>query len=213
MDDQSTYEMPLGPVGDNRAPAARSCGQLEHIFDFRATAIDSIFEPAGDGPWRCRARSPSRAGPGFVGGEIARELRRRGRHVVVLSSGARPRAASSPTTSRSARPTSVTRTPRARARRRRRARHLPGLPGLAHGAAREGPHVHGRRRPRHGAPHRGRPARPVSPRRLHLRRRRRHEADGTGSAPRPSPRTPCAARAWPGPSSGRPGSTARATSR
>jgi NADH dehydrogenase len=49
-------------------------------------AIDQIFEPAGD---RAAARPGTvgvAGGTGFVGSEIARELRRRGRRVVVLSS-------------------------------------------------------------------------------------------------------------------------------
>ncbi len=85
MDDHVEYELPLGPLGTlGHRLVVRA--QLEHVFAFRATAIDQIFEPAGD---RANGRPGTIAvagGTGFVGGEIARELRRRGRHVVVLSS-------------------------------------------------------------------------------------------------------------------------------
>lgn len=85
MDDRVDYELPLGPIGGlGHHLVVRA--QLAQIFGFRATAIDQIFEPAGD---RAMGRPGTVAvvgGTGFVGGEITRELRRRGRHVVVLSS-------------------------------------------------------------------------------------------------------------------------------
>ena len=74
------------------APSARSdigCScdaQLQHVFDFRSIAIDAIFEPAGDPDGAPPGTIAVAGGTGFVGGEIARELRRRGRHVVVFSS-------------------------------------------------------------------------------------------------------------------------------
>ncbi len=85
MDDRVTYEMPFGPIGalGHRLLVRR---QLQHVFDFRSIAIDAIFEPAA---YRIDAVPGTIAvagGTGFVGGEIARELRRRGRRVVVLSS-------------------------------------------------------------------------------------------------------------------------------
>jgi uncharacterized protein YbjT (DUF2867 family)/ligand-binding SRPBCC domain-containing protein len=85
MDDRVEYEMPFGPVGAlSHRMLVRS--QLQHVFDFRASAIDSIFEPAGDRQEATPGTILVAGGTGFVGGEISRELRRRGRHVVVLSS-------------------------------------------------------------------------------------------------------------------------------
>lgn len=85
MDDRVDYEMPFGPIGAlGHRLAVRN--QLEYVFDYRSKAIDDIFEPVPSAP---RAQSGTVAiagGTGFVGGEIARELRRRGRSVVVLSS-------------------------------------------------------------------------------------------------------------------------------
>jgi NADH dehydrogenase len=85
VDDHIEYEMPLGPLGSlAHRLAVRS--QLEQLFAFRSTAVDQILEPAGD-PSAARPGTVAIAGgTGFVGGEIARELRRRGRRVVVLSS-------------------------------------------------------------------------------------------------------------------------------
>ncbi len=85
LDDRVEYEMPYGPFGPlAHRLAVRS--QLQHVFDFRAHAIDSIFEPAGNASGAIPGTAAVAGGTGFVGGEIARELRRRGRHVVVLSS-------------------------------------------------------------------------------------------------------------------------------
>lgn len=85
VEDRVEYEMPFGPLGAlGHRLFVRT--QLEHLFDFRATAIAAIFEPAGD-PRIARPGTVAVAGgTGFVGSEIARELRRRGRRVVVLSS-------------------------------------------------------------------------------------------------------------------------------
>lgn len=85
MEDRVEYELPFGPLGTlGQRLFVRA--QLEYIFDFRATAIEAIFEPAGD-PATARPGTVAVAGgTGFVGSEIARELRRRGRKVVVLSS-------------------------------------------------------------------------------------------------------------------------------
>ena len=79
--DQVEYSLPLGPLGEiaNRL-VVRS--QLAEIFRFRARAIESIFEPAAAPTGR---RVAVAGGTGFVGGAIARELRRRGHRVVVLS--------------------------------------------------------------------------------------------------------------------------------
>ena len=85
LDDHVEYELPLGPLG-SLAHRFVVRAQLEQLFAFRATAIDQIFEPAGD-PAGARPGSVAVAGgTGFVGAEIARELRRRGRRVIVLSS-------------------------------------------------------------------------------------------------------------------------------
>ena len=85
MDDRVEYEMPFGPLGSLAHRLAVEA-QLQHVFGYRATAIDNIFEPAarqdGDPPSTVAVAG----GTGFVGGEIARELRRRGRRVIVLSS-------------------------------------------------------------------------------------------------------------------------------
>jgi NADH dehydrogenase len=85
MDDRVEYEMPFGPIGAlGHRMVVRS--QLQYVFDFRATAIDNIFESAGDPDGATPGTIAVAGGTGFVGGEIARELRRRGRHVIVLSS-------------------------------------------------------------------------------------------------------------------------------
>ncbi len=85
VDDHIEYEMPFGPLG-SLAHRLAVRAQLEQLFAFRATAVDQILEPAGD-PTQARPGTIAVAGgTGFVGGEIARELRRRGRRVVVLSS-------------------------------------------------------------------------------------------------------------------------------
>jgi len=85
VDDHIEYEMPFGPLG-SMAHRLAVRAQLEQLFAFRATAVDQILEPAGD-PTKARAGTIAVAGgTGFVGSEVARELRRRGRRVVVLSS-------------------------------------------------------------------------------------------------------------------------------
>mgnify|MGYP001824047174 CR=1 FL=1 len=85
MDDRIDYEMPFGRLGSlAHRLAVRT--QLQHVFDFRATAIDQIFEPAGDPAGATPGTIAVAGGTGFVGGEIARELRRRGRHVIALPS-------------------------------------------------------------------------------------------------------------------------------
>ena len=99
IDDRIDYELPLGPLGEiaHRLVVRPS---LERIFRFRAAAIDRIFEPAAIG------QDPRTVvvagGTGFVGGEITRELRRRGRSWSSRRAARAP-AARCPTTSRSAR--------------------------------------------------------------------------------------------------------------
>ena len=85
MDDRVDYEMPLGILG-SLAHRLVVRDQLEYVFGFRATAIDQIFEPAGEPDGATPGTIAVAGGTGFVGAEIARELRRRGRHVIVLSS-------------------------------------------------------------------------------------------------------------------------------
>jgi NADH dehydrogenase len=85
VDDRVEYEMPFGLLG-SLAHRLAVRAQLRHVFDFRATAINDIFEPAGDPAGATPGTIAIAGGTGFVGGEIARELRRRGRHVIVLSS-------------------------------------------------------------------------------------------------------------------------------
>ena len=85
LDDHIEYEMPLGPLG-SLAHRLAVRAQLEQLFEFRATAVDQILEPAGDSSSALPGTVAIAGGTGFVGGEIARELRRRGRRVVVLSS-------------------------------------------------------------------------------------------------------------------------------
>jgi uncharacterized protein YbjT (DUF2867 family)/ligand-binding SRPBCC domain-containing protein len=79
--DEVEYELPFGPLGEvaHRLAVRR---QLTEIFRFRARAIASIFEPAAASSGVTVAVA---GGTGFVGGGIARELRRRGHRVVVLS--------------------------------------------------------------------------------------------------------------------------------
>lgn len=83
IDDQIDYELPLGPLGEI-AHRLLVRPQLERLFRFRSRAIERIFEPAAIG---MDPRTVVVAGgTGFVGGAIARELRRRGDRVIVLSS-------------------------------------------------------------------------------------------------------------------------------
>jgi NADH dehydrogenase len=85
LDDRVEYEMPFGPIGElAHRMAVRA--QLQYVFDYRATAIDNIFEPAGDPAGATPGTIAVAGATGFVGGEIARELRRRGRRVIALSS-------------------------------------------------------------------------------------------------------------------------------
>jgi NADH dehydrogenase len=84
MDDVVDYEMAFGVVGE-LAHRLVVRAQLEHIFKFRTTAIADIFEPAGASEGAAPGTVAVAGGTGFVGSEIVRELRRRGRRVVVVS--------------------------------------------------------------------------------------------------------------------------------
>ncbi|HEX3264824.1 MAG TPA: NAD-dependent epimerase/dehydratase family protein [Candidatus Limnocylindrales bacterium] len=82
IDDEVTYELPLGPLG-NLAHVAVVRDQLLEIFRHRARTIESIFTTPAAAP---KPMSVAVAGgTGFVGGAIAMELHRRGHRVVVLS--------------------------------------------------------------------------------------------------------------------------------
>ena len=79
--DAVEYSLPLGPLGGlAHRVAVRS--QLADLFRYRARAMDAIFEPAGPPTGLTVAVA---GGTGFVGGGIARELRRRGHRVVVIT--------------------------------------------------------------------------------------------------------------------------------
>ena len=82
IDDELTYELPLGPLGGvAHRLAVRS--QLLEIFRHRARTIAAVFETPSTSP---RPLTVGVAGgTGFVGGAIAAELFRRGHRVVVLS--------------------------------------------------------------------------------------------------------------------------------
>ncbi len=81
--DEIEYRLPLGPLGD-LAHALVVRREIEWIFRYRASAVRSIFAPAGSPTGRTIAVA---GGTGFVGGGIALELHRRGHRVVVLSRG------------------------------------------------------------------------------------------------------------------------------
>jgi uncharacterized protein YbjT (DUF2867 family)/ligand-binding SRPBCC domain-containing protein len=82
IDDEVTYELPLGPLGE-LAHAAVVRDQLLEIFRHRARTIASIFAPAAPNPQPLAVGVAG--GTGFVGGGIALELYRRGHRVVVVS--------------------------------------------------------------------------------------------------------------------------------
>ncbi len=81
VEDRIDYELPLGDLGNLGHGIVR--GELERIFRHRAQALEHIFERPGqtEAPMTVAVAG----GTGFVGGGIARELRRRGNRVVVLS--------------------------------------------------------------------------------------------------------------------------------
>ncbi|MEO5705396.1 MAG: NAD(P)H-binding protein [Candidatus Limnocylindrales bacterium] len=82
IEDEVTYELPLGPLG-GIAHGLVVRRQLLEIFRHRARTIAAIFESPA------HAEQPLTigvaGGTGFVGGAIAGELYRRGHRVVVLS--------------------------------------------------------------------------------------------------------------------------------
>ena len=82
IDDEVTYELPLGPLGTiTHAAVVRD--QLLAIFRHRARTIQSIFATPAVAPAPLAVAVAG--GTGFVGGAIAMELYRRGHRVVVLS--------------------------------------------------------------------------------------------------------------------------------
>jgi NADH dehydrogenase len=87
VDDVVDYELPFGPLG-RLVHGWLVRPELDRIFAYRRHAIDAIFEPVAAAT-RASADGGIVAvagGTGFVGRAIARELRRRGRSVVAISS-------------------------------------------------------------------------------------------------------------------------------
>lgn len=82
IEDEVTYELPLGPLGDlvHRLVVRR---ELERVFQFRAEAIAAALATPEAAPTGMTVAVAG--GTGFVGGGIAAELYRRGHHVVVVS--------------------------------------------------------------------------------------------------------------------------------
>jgi uncharacterized protein YbjT (DUF2867 family)/ligand-binding SRPBCC domain-containing protein len=82
IDDDVSYDLPLGPLG-SLAHAGGVRAQLLEIFRYRARAVAAIFAPrtTPDAPMTVGVAG----GTGFVGGAIAAELRRRGHRAVVIS--------------------------------------------------------------------------------------------------------------------------------
>ncbi len=82
VEDEVTYGLPFGPLGDllNRFVVRP---RLEQTFGYRGAAMERLL------PLRASLEQPMTVavagGSGFVGGEIAAELHRRGHSVVVLS--------------------------------------------------------------------------------------------------------------------------------
>ncbi|MEO8510971.1 MAG: NAD(P)H-binding protein [Chloroflexota bacterium] len=88
IDDEVTYSLPLGPLGEAvHALVVRP--SLRQIFGFRRAAMQRLLprRETREGPMTVAVAG----GSGFVGGEIAAELDRRGHRVIVLSH--RPEAA------------------------------------------------------------------------------------------------------------------------
>lgn len=82
IEDDVTYELPLGPLGAI-AHGLIVRGQVLEIFRYRARTIAAIFQAPVHAE---KALTIGVAGgTGFVGGAIALELHRRGHRVVVLS--------------------------------------------------------------------------------------------------------------------------------
>ena len=82
VDDEITYALPLGPLGDV-AHGLVVRDQLLEIFRHRARTVASVFETPA--PNEAPLTVGIAGGTGFVGGGIALELYRRGHRVVVLS--------------------------------------------------------------------------------------------------------------------------------
>lgn len=82
ISDEVAYELPFGPLGDlvNALIVRR---RLASIFAHRRSAIERLLPAVASRPDPLRVAVAG--GSGFVGGAIARELHRRGDHVIVLS--------------------------------------------------------------------------------------------------------------------------------
>lgn len=91
--DRVEYELPLGPLGEiGHHWLVRS--ELDKIFRHRARVMERIFETPR--PNVAPLTVAVAGGTGFVGGAIARELFRRGEHVVVISHRGEPRRGALP---------------------------------------------------------------------------------------------------------------------
>ncbi len=82
VDDEVTYELPLGPLG---AIAHRLLvrPELERIFRHRARTIEAVFASPQPNPDRTTVAVAG--GTGFVGRAIAHELYRRGHRIIVIA--------------------------------------------------------------------------------------------------------------------------------
>lgn len=82
IEDDVTYALPLGPLGDAVHRLAVR-GELARIFRHRSAVIASALAELEAPPTGLTMAVAG--GTGFVGGGIAAELHRRGHHVVVLT--------------------------------------------------------------------------------------------------------------------------------
>lgn len=82
VDDEVTYSLPLGMLGDAAHAFVVRPG-LQQIFGFRRAAMQRLL-PRRETPERPMTVAVA-GGSGFVGGDIAAELERRGHRVIVLS--------------------------------------------------------------------------------------------------------------------------------
>jgi uncharacterized protein YbjT (DUF2867 family)/ligand-binding SRPBCC domain-containing protein len=83
VEDDVTYEVPLGRLGDLFEPLLVR-PRLHAIFDHRTAAIARLL-PGATAPREDAMTVAVAGGTGFVGGGIVGELVRRGEHVVVLT--------------------------------------------------------------------------------------------------------------------------------
>lgn len=84
VDDEVTYELPLGPLGAI-AHHVLVRPELERVFGHRARSVEAIFASPQPNPDRTTVAVAG--GTGFVGRAIAHELYRRGHGVIVIARG------------------------------------------------------------------------------------------------------------------------------